>query len=233
MTAFWKVTYGLYIVTGRDGDRKAGCLINTFTQVAEEPCAVTVSVSKKNFTHDVIEAGGRFAVQVLEKETPLTFLGRWGFRTGRDFDKFDGVEWREGATGCPVVLEHALASFEVEVKEAVDCGTHTLFLGNTVKAEKLADGEPLTYAWYHEVKGGKTGKNAPGYAASKAGEEQQEKKGESKMKKYVCVVCGYVYDPAEGDPDNDVDPGTAFENLPDDWVCPVCGAGKDQFEPED
>lgn len=230
LAAFWSITYGLYLCTTRVKDRRNAALVNTFGQVALDPCTVSVSVSKKNLTFDMLKQGGRYAVQVLEKDTPLKFAGRFGFRSGRDVDKLEGVRYRDGSNGCPVVLEHTLASFEAEVTDSVDCGSHMLFAARVLRAETLKQGEPLTYAYYHEVKGGKTGKNAPGYAASLARQKSTERRQE--MKKYVCSVCGYVYDPDKGDPDNGVDPGTLFEELPDDWVCPVCGASKDQFEPE-
>lgn len=231
LSAFRLASYGLYLVTARDQDKRNGCLINTFLQVAEQPCVVAVSLSRNTLTHEMIVSTGRFAVQVLDREAPLAFLGIFGFRTGREYDKFAGLKWRDGSDGCPVVLDHTLANFEVRVTGQVDCGTHTLFIGNAVRSEKLKPGEPLTYAWYHQVKGGRTGRNAPGYAAQ-ASESKEEKKRSHTMKRYVCVVCGYVYDPENGDPDNNVEPGTPFEKLPEDWVCPVCGAGKDQFEPE-
>ncbi len=230
LTAFWTLTYGLYIVTARDQDKRNGALINTLAQVAEEPCLVSISLNKKNLTHDMIAKSGRFAVQVLEKDTPLKFLGAFGFRSGREFNKFADVEYRDGVTGCPVVLEHTLANIEVEVRKAIDCGSHTVFIGEVVRAENLKKGEPLTYAYYHQVKGGKTGKNAPGYKASIAQAEQERPESKNGMKKYICTVCGYVYDPEKGDPDSGIRPGTPFEKLPDDWVCPVCGAAKSEFE---
>ncbi|MFO7637998.1 MAG: rubredoxin [bacterium] len=231
LTAFRLASYGLYLVTARDGEKRNGCLINTFLQVAEQPCVVAMSVSKNNFTHDMVVKTGKFGIQVLEQDTPLKFLGLFGFKSGRDEDKFAAIDWRDGRDGSPVVLDHTLASFEVRVTATVDCGTHTLFIGNTVRSERLKSGEPLTYAWYHQVKGGKTPKNAPGYVAQETKGQKEEKRSQT-MKRYVCVVCGYVYDPEKGDPDNDIKPGTAFEDLPEDWVCPVCGAGKDQFEAE-
>lgn len=82
----------------------------------------------------------------------------------------------------------------------------------------------MTYAYYHQVKRGSTPPSAPTYIKKK---DERSKKG---MDKYECTICGYEYDPAEGDPENDIDPGTPFENLPDDWVCPVCGADKEVFE---
>ncbi len=228
------LTYGLYVVTAREEERRNGCIINTAVQVALDPCTVTISLSKKNLTTEMIERSGRFAFQVLEKQTPLPFIGIFGFRTGKEFDKFSKMRFRDGANGCPVVLEHTLVSVEAEVKQVVDCGSHVLFVARVTASEVLQSGEPLTYAYYHEVKGGKTGRNAPTYGIGekkKAEKEVPERK--KTMKKYVCTVCGYVYDPEAGDPDNGVRPGTAFEDLPDDWVCPVCGAAKEEFEPQE
>ena len=107
--------------------------------------------------------------------------------------------------------------------------THTLFIAGIVACETLGNGaEPMTYAYYRDVKHGRTPKSAATYHEQKPG--QQTAKGAGQMKKYKCLMCGYVYDPAVGDPDNGVEAGTAFEDLPDDWVCPDCGAGKDEFE---
>ena len=232
LVAFNSITYGLYVVTAREGEKRNGCIVNTVVQVAGEPCQVSVSVSKANFTHDLIARTGQFAVSVLERDTPLPFIGIFGFRSGRDFDKFAHAAYRDGLTGCPLLVEHALAVIEGKVRTAVDCGSHTAFFADVVASQVVRQGLPLTYAYYHEVKGGKTGKNAPTYAAATAAGKAEIAERSKTVKKYVCQVCGYVYDPAAGDPDNGVAAGTPFEKLPADWVCPVCGAGKDQFEPE-
>ncbi len=232
LAAFNTITYGLYVVTARDGERRNGCVVNTVVQVAGEPCQVSVSVSKANYTHEFIARTGQFAVSVLEQDTPLPSIGAFGFRSGRSYDKFAHAQYRDGLTGCPLLTEHTLAAIEGKVRTAVDCGSHTTFIADVVASELVRPGRPLTYAYYHEVKGGKTGKNAPTYAATMAAKNVEDAERSKKMKKYVCQVCGYVYDPAAGDPDNGVPAGTPFEKLPADWVCPVCGAGKDQFEPE-
>ena len=226
------ITYGLYVLTARDGEWRNGCVINTVVQVAGEPCQVSVSVSKANLTHEIIVKTGSFAVAVLERETPLPFIGTFGFHSGRDYDKFAHAEYRDGLTGCPLLTEHTLAGIEGKVRTAVDCGSHTTFIADVVASELVRPGVPLTYAYYHEIKGGKTGKNAPTYAASVATKSVESAERSIEMKKYVCQVCGYVYDPAAGDPDNGVPAGMPFEKLPEDWVCPVCGASKDQFEAE-
>ncbi|NPV13688.1 High molecular weight rubredoxin [candidate division WOR-3 bacterium] len=238
LSALNSLTYGLYIVTSRAGERINGLTVNTVVQVALEPCLVTVAVNKASFTNELIQQSGLFAVTVLEKETPLEFIGRFGFRSGREVNKFDGLNYEVGETGVPLVTEHAIVVMEAKVREKVDCATHTLFVGEVVMAKWVKQGEPLTYAYYHEVKKGKTGKGAPTYQAEKEKEKLVDSRSagktkEQKMQRYVCTVCGYVYDPAEGDPDNGIPAGTPFESLPPDWVCPVCGASKDQFEPEE
>jgi len=226
------LTYGLYVLTARDGDQRNGCIVNTVVQVAGEPCQVSVSVSKANLTHESIARTGQFAVSVLEQQTPLSFIGTFGFHSGRDYDKFAHAQYRDGMTGCPLLVEYTLAVIEGKVRTTVDCGSHTIFIADVVASELVRAGVPLTYAYYHEIKGGKTGKNAPTYAASMASKSVESVERNKEMKKYVCQVCGYVYDPAAGDPDSGVPAGTPFEKLPEDWVCPVCGASKDQFEAE-
>jgi len=122
------------------------------------------------------------------------------------------------------VLDNAVAYFEVKVTSQTEVATHTDFIGELVAAEVLSKDEPMTYAYYHQVKRGTTPKSAPSFV------EQKKPEGDNNMDKYECQVCSYVYDPAEGDPDNNIAPGTAFEDLPDGWECPVCGASKDEFE---
>ncbi|MFO7651722.1 MAG: rubredoxin [bacterium] len=231
LRALSALTYGLYVVTARQGEKRNGLVVNTVVQVAGSPCEVLVSVGKQNYTHDMLSSTGLFGVSVLEQDTPLPFIGLFGFKSGRDIDKFATAAHVDGATGVPLLTEHTLATIEARVRTSVDCGSHTTFIATVVESQLVRQGEPLTYAYYHQVKGGKTGKNSPTYAASKAAEDLTRKETQP-MKKYVCAVCGYVYDPAAGDPDSGVKPGTSFESLPADWVCPVCGAGKDQFEPE-
>jgi flavin reductase (DIM6/NTAB) family NADH-FMN oxidoreductase RutF/rubredoxin len=232
LAALGTLTYGLYVVTSRQGDRRNGLVVNTVVQVAGDPCQVSVSVNKASLTHDYIMKSGMLAVAVLERDTPMTFVGNFGFHSGRDYDKFAHAKFRDGVTGCPLLEEYTLAVIEAKVRTAVDCGSHTTFVADVVASEVLRQGLPLTYAYYHEVKGGKTGKGSPTFAASMAAAISDNIERSRRMKKYVCAVCGYTYDPAVGDPDSGVAAGTPFESLPADWVCPVCGASKDQFEPE-
>jgi len=228
----YNLTYGLYVVTSALDGRKNGQIANTVFQVTADPPRVAVSLNRENLTHEFVARSGVFGVSVLAEETPMPFIGLFGFKSGREVDKFAGVAFVEGEeTGCPLVTEHALSIVEARLVAQVDVGTHTIFVGDVVGGEVLKEGRPLTYGDYHEKKKGKAPKTAPTYrgAAPSAGAEERSA---GRMDKYVCQVCGYVYDPEAGDPDNDVEPGTPFEELPADWVCPICGAGKDQFEPE-
>jgi len=154
----------------------------------------------------------------------MKFIGHFGFRTGKELDKLKDVSYKVGVTGAPIVIENTIAYLESEIIDSLDVGTHTIFIGKLIDAEIINDGEPITYAYYHEIKSGKSPKTAPTYLR-----EENEKVTE-KMRKYKCTICGYIYDPEKGDPDSGIRPGTPFEELPDDWVCPICGANKDAFE---
>ena len=223
LKALYKLGYGLYVVCSRKGDRLNGQIANTVFQIASEPPTIAVSINKNNLTHDFIKESKVFTASVLSQDTPLSFIGHFGFKSGRDINKLEGVNYKIGETRAPVITDNALAYLEARVTQEVDVGTHTIFIAELVGAEVLKEGEPMTYAYYHQVKRGTTPKAAPSYI--------EEKKVEViKATKYKCTVCGYVYDPELGDPDGGIKPGTPFEEIPDDWVCPVCGAAKSEFE---
>jgi len=225
--AFRSLSYGLYVVTSRDGGKLNGQIANAALQVTSKPPQLAVCLNKENLTHDFVAKSGVFAVSVLEEGTPMPFIGLFGFKSGRDVDKLSQVNYELGETGAPLVTDHAVAVMEAKVVKSMDVGTHTLFVGEVVGARVVGGGNPMTYAYYHQVKGGKSPKRAPTY--------QEEEKVEAPAPggtKYICNVCGYIYDPAKGDPDSGISPGTPFEALPEDWVCPVCGAGKDNFSPQ-
>lgn len=221
------VGYGMYIVASNKGDSFNGQIANTVFQITSEPVTVAVSINKQNLTHEFIEKSGKFSVSILSEDTPLSFIGKFGFKSGKDGDKFKGLNFKRLASSCPVVLDNALCYLEAKVINKLDCGTHTLFLGEMVESEILKAGTPMTYAYYHQVKRGTTPKTAPTFIK---GEGMAT--GGTKMQKYRCTVCNYMYEPAVGDPDSGIQPGTAFEDIPDTWVCPVCGAAKDQFVKE-
>ncbi len=229
--ALYSISYGLYVVSARADDKINGQIANAAIQISNDPPSLAVSINKQNLTHDYITRGGLFCVSVLSQEAPLPLIAGFGFRSGRDADKFADVPHGLTERALPYTKEHTIAYLACKVTATADAGTHTVFIGDVVEAEVLSQDTPMTYAYYHQIKRGTTPKNAPTYQKN----ESESKEGMDDMAKsenYVCDICGYVYEPAVGDPDNDVAPGTAFADLPDSWVCPVCGASKDDFSPE-
>jgi len=227
--ALHKISYGLYVVCSKNENKKNGQIANAMFQVTAEPQTIAISVNKQNLTHEYIDKSKLFTVSVLSTDATMKFIGNFGFKSGRDIDKFENVKIKLSKSKVPLVLDYAIACLEAKVINKIDVGTHTIFIGEVTNAEILADGKPMTYEYYHEIKGGYSPKTAPTYSGVV---DKPNNKEEKKMDKYRCDVCGYVYDPEKGDPDGGIEPGTAFEDIPDDWVCPVCGAGKDQFSKE-
>jgi len=221
------LSYGLYIVAAKFGNQINGQIVNTVFQITAFPPRVAVSINKENLTHELIAKSGMFSVSILQQSTPLPFIGRFGFRSGREMDKLSDVKYLKGIGDCPIIVDNALAYIEVKVINQVDVDTHTIFIGEVRAAKILQEGTPLTYAYYHQVKGGKTSKRAATYIPPTPA--QAPKSGEAG--KYRCDVCGWIYDPEKGDSEHGIAPGTLFEDIPDDWVCPVCGAGKNRFRP--
>ena len=221
--ALHKLSYGLYVVGSRKGNKLNGQIANTVFQITSEPPTIAVSINKNNLTHQLIKGSKAFTASALSQRTPLSFIGHFGFKSGRDIDKLEGIYYKTGETQAPVVIKNAGAYLEAKVIKEVDVGTHTIFIGELFDADVLTEEECMTYDYYHKVKRGTTPKTAPSYV-------EEKKEAKPKMAKYECTVCGYIYDPELGDPDSGIKPGTPFEELPDDWVCPVCGAGKDEFE---
>lgn len=165
--AFRTMGYGLYIVTSTMDGKYNGQVANTVFQITSQPPQVATSLSKNNLTHEFITKSGVFAVCVIAREAPFPFIGPFGFRSGRVVDKFENVPYTTGVTGCPLITEHVVATIEAKVVQAVDCGSHTLFIGEVVNAVRSGAGEPMTYAWYHEQLKGKTPVDSPTFIPDK------------------------------------------------------------------
>ncbi|MCL0066199.1 flavin reductase family protein, partial [Dehalococcoidia bacterium] len=142
-------------------------IANTVIQVCSAPPTISVCLNKGNLTHEFIKDSQVFAVSIMKQDTPLNFIGKFGFKSGRETDKLKGVNYRIGETGAPIVLDNALAYLEAKVISEADAGTHTIFIGELVAAETLMEGEPITYAYYQQVKRGSTPKTAPLYIEEK------------------------------------------------------------------
>ncbi len=225
--AFFKISYGLYIVSSGNESVKNGFISNSVFQVTAEPPQFAACCNKDNHTAEIIAATGNYTISVLHEETKKELIGQFGYKSGRDIDKFQEIEFSTGETGAPVVTEETIAIIECKVVQTFDVGSHLIFIGEVVSSEVLNEkGAPMTYSTYREKYKGVAPKNAPTYIDRK---NLSGQKKPSTLPKYRCPACGYIYDPAKGDPDSGIEPGTAFDDLPDDWICPLCGTEKADF----
>ena len=204
-SAFRALSYGVYILSTWDNGRPTGCTVNSVMQITSSPATIAVSVNKNNYTHECIGRSGKFAVSVLHEQSSPEIIATFGFSSGRDTDKFAKVAY--GIYGMMPIVSNAAAYIVCDVEKTLETNTHTVFLGKVTDADVLENKPPMTYSYYHNVVKGKTAKNAPTYI------EEKTEKGT-----WVCSVCGYVYD---GE--------TPFEDLPDDFRCPVCKQPKSVF----
>lgn len=219
LEALYKISYGLYIVTSGDRNQGNGFVSNTVFQVTSQPQRFAVCCNKDNYSASFIQQFKAFAVSILAQDTSAELIGKFGYKSGREMNKMTDVKVIFKETNVPIVLDGSLAFFECKLVDVFDVGTHWIFIGELVSAEIVDDtGEPLTYAYYREVKKGFSPKNAPTYID----QSKIETKTENAMsKKFKCPICGYIYDEAEEK--------VKFSDLPDDWVCPVCGSEKSEF----
>lgn len=235
--ALLKISYGLFIVSAKSGKDQSGFISNSVMQVSGDPIQVSTCSHKNNFTTELIRQSGYFSISILKKETKSKIMGDFGFRSGKDTNKFDGIENKTGQSGTPVVTEDTIATLECKVTQTIDVGTHLLFIAELIDSTVLdADAEVLGYQYYRDHKNGIVPEHSPTYQDDKTEQQpvkEQTNKNNTSMTPYQCEVCGYIYNPEEGDPAAGIAPGTSFEDLPDDWTCPLCGAGKDEFFEDD
>lgn len=208
--AFRNLSYGVYIISTWDEGRPTGCTANSVMQITAEPATIAISINHDNYTNKCIERTGRFAISVLGENSDSSIIGTFGFQSGKDVNKFDSVKHGVKAF-MPIVME-ACAYITCEVVNKMETDTHTVFLGKVLDADVISKDDPMTYAYYHKVIKGKSPKNAPTYIA-------EDNKENNKSDKYVCSICGYVY---EGE--------IPFEELPEDYTCPICRQPKSVFK---
>lgn len=215
--AFYSMSYGVYIISTLDGDRATGCVANSAMQITAEPATIAVSINHDNYTNGCIEKTGKFAISMLSEQSDASLIGTFGFQSGKDINKFDGVESivKEGIS----IVADACGYVVCKVIDKMETATHTVFLGKVIDADVLKKEDAMTYAYYHKVVKGKSPKNAPTYIA----EEAEEVKAEgAKSEKWACGICGYEYD---GE--------VPFEELPEDFTCPLCKQPKSVFKKVD
>jgi len=207
----FNLSYGLYLISAMDGERPTGCTANSLIQITADPIKVALSMNKDNYTNKCIRESGKFGVVVLAEDSDPSLIGGFGFRSGKDANKFDGLEY-EVHSGVPVV-KAGIGYMVFEVKDSMEVDTHTIFIGELIDAEEYAPATPMTYSYYHNVIKGKSPKNAPTYVKEEPVEEKKDKDV------WVCTVCGYEYN---GD--------VPFEELPDTYKCPICKQPKSVFK---
>ena len=173
--AMFKLSYGLFVLTARDGAKDNGCIINTAQQLTSAPMRISITVNKANYTHDMIEKTGAFNISVLTEGAPFGLFKQYGFQSGRTADKLSGGEPRT-ENGIAYLSEHANAVISGKVISTVDCGTHTLFIADVTEAHVLSAEPSVTYAYYFA------------HIKPKPQPAAEKKKG------FVCKICGYVYE---------------------------------------
>jgi flavin reductase (DIM6/NTAB) family NADH-FMN oxidoreductase RutF/rubredoxin len=217
--ALYKLSYGMYVVSS--GDHKSGnaYISNTVFQVTSNPSQIATCCHKDNYTIGFIQQTKAFAVSVLHEHSSSDIFKRLGYKSGRDFKKFEGIHVKYGVSGLPIVLDDAIACFECELVQSIDLGSHMMFIGQLIHSELLEEAsEPMTYAYYRDVKKAAAPKKAPTYQAYIGPMVEPDTKG---PKRYQCLACDYIYDDAEHD--------VLFVDLPYDWECPDCGSPKSIF----
>lgn len=198
------LSYGVYIVSAKD-ERRVGCVVNTVAQITSDPKTVIVSINHDNYTNAVIKSTKRFAVSILASDSDPSIIGTFGYKSSASIDKFENFENKE-LKGIPVITD-SIGAFTCDVIDMMETDTHTVFLGKVNFMEKFRNSNSMTYKYYHEVLKGKSPKNAPTF------EEDKNEQNENKTI-WKCSVCGFEVE---------------MNELPDDYVCPICGVGKDRF----
>ncbi len=240
LKAFHKLSYGLYLIASEYRDKKTGYIANTVFQVTSDPPQLAISCHKNNFSTRIILDSGAFSVSVLKKEVNMKIVGDFGFMSSTDINKFSGINYLKGQSGAPIVIDSSVAWFDCKVVKSIDMGTHFLIIGQVIDSDEISDDEPLTYQYYREKYKMYSPKNSPTYIEKSKLEAEipmipvQDIEPEHEHffdgESYVCAICGFTYNPEEGDPSMGISPGTRFEDLPADYRCPICNASKEYFK---
>lgn len=210
MEMLFKIVYGLYIVSARD-EKDNACVINTLLQQSSDPVKLSITVNKTNLTHDMILKTKKCAIAVLSEKTTFDTIKRFGLTAGRDVaNKFEGIETIKTAYDLLLPKDGIIGYFVMDVIETVDVDSHTIFVGNIVEKVGINDDRPLSYDYYRA-------------------NIKPKRVVQVAIDTWECRICGYIYDPAKGDPTANIKPGTSFEELPIDWICPICKHAKVDF----
>lgn len=174
--ALFKIGYGLYVLTTNDGERDNGCIVNSVMQITNTPNKVAVAINKQNYSHDTVIKTNKLNINCIAESAPFSLFQNFGFRSGRDADKFEDVAFERSNNGLAVLKDNVNAYMSLWVESAVDLDTHTLFICFVTQMDELSEERTMTYTYYQDN--------------VKPKPQPQKKKG------YVCKICGYVH---EGD----------------------------------
>lgn len=165
LTTLFQLNYGVYIVTSKYGNAFSGCVVNTVTQTtAEEKPKLTIAINKENYTCELAEKSKKINISILSQEADMMLIGKFGFRTGREYDKLQDTKYIIGKNQIPIVIQNVTGYIETKVLEKIDCNTHYLFAVEVQEAEVLDQNTlPMTYRYYHDVIKGKTPPKASTY----------------------------------------------------------------------
>jgi flavin reductase (DIM6/NTAB) family NADH-FMN oxidoreductase RutF/rubredoxin len=199
--AMYKLSYGLFVLTAKEGEKDNGCIINTAIQAASAPNQLSICVNKANYTHDMIAKTGEFTVSVIDQSAQFALFQHFGFQTGKDVDKFAGFQACErGANGIFYITEGTNAYISVKVTKTEDLGSHTMFIGEIADMDVLSEQPSVTYDYY--LNNIKPKPEAVGTTPD----------GQTVWR---CKICGYEY---------------VGEELPEDFICPICKHPASDFE---
>ncbi len=195
------LSYGLFVLTAQKDGFDNGCIVNTVQQVTTEPNCITIAVNKSNLTHDMILETNKFNVSIISEKADFDLFKHFGFQSGRDVNKFaDFMDCKVSGNGLRYITKGTNAYLSAWVKETVDLGTHTLFIAQVTYSEVLDDAPSATYGYYH---------------AHIKPQPVDTGKRENGQVVWRCMICGYEY---------------VGEELPDDFICPLCKHPKADFE---
>lgn len=179
--AMYQLTYGLFVLTARLGEKDNGCIINTAGQVTSTPNRISIAVNKDNFTHDMIMESGRFNISILSEKANFETFQHFGFQSGRTADKFDGYQaCKRSDNGIYYITEGTNAYISASVEQTIDLGSHTMFIASVEDMEVLSSDPSATYAYYQD-----------------SIKPKPEKKASGGKTAWRCTVCGYVYEGEE------------------------------------
>lgn len=196
------ISYGMYVIGAKD-DERVGCIANSLIQITSDPVTIAVSINKDNYTHQIIKKTKKFSVAILKENIDKSIIGTFGYNSSRDINKYKNVAYEE-IGGIPVINDNC-GYLICDVIDQMDTSTHIIFLAEVVEMQKN-EGTPMTYKYYQEVLKGKSPKNAPTYV------DEENKTIQTVWK---CTICGHEAE---------------VEELPDDYICPICGMPKSAFE---